>query len=179
MEKINAIKISTIGANLEKIGDFLYHEGPLLSLFKDKSHIDNYYFYKWADCNEFCNRWIVFSVSTELLRGFLFQELSLRQLLLKNSYVFLLDIDDQLNQEQCLVASVDDLPDSYLPSVPSFYKPETYTELAGIFKHNLAKESIHETLHHLVAEVEHIKKEQNKELSLIHQLLHSYGISPA
>jgi hypothetical protein len=179
MEKINAINISSIGTNLEKIGDFLYHEGPLLSLFQDKNHLDIYYFYKWADSDDQCNRWLIFSVNTALLRSFLFQELSLRQLILKNPYVFLLDINNHLEQHQCLIASISDIPDSYLPKVSSYYKPETYTELANVFKNNLTKNGIQETLTHLVAEVEYIKKEQNKELSLIYQLLNSYGISPA
>lgn len=176
MEAIKAINIQELGLNLEKIGDFLYHEGPLLSLFKDRHNTDNYYFYKWADCDELCNRWLVFPVSTEMLRAFLYKEISLRSLLVKNSYLFLVDLNNDLQPEQYLIAASNDIPNSYLPSENSFYKEEKYTELANSFKETVTRGSIHDVLNYLLGEVDYIKKEQKREISLIAQLLDSSNL---
>ena len=131
MEDFKSINVHDLGVNLEKMGDFLYHEGPLLSLFRDKTNSDNYYFYKWADSDSSANRWLVFAVKKENLKHFLFQEVSLKQLINMNAFVFFVDIDNDLNPTQYLVASLDDFPVSYLPTDNSFYKEGKYTELAG------------------------------------------------
>ena len=142
MEIIKAINIQELGLNLEKIGDFLYHEGPLLSLFKDKQNPNHYYFYKWADCDERCNRWLIFPVTTEILRGFLFKEIPLRKIILNNAYVFFIDLNNDLEAEQYLIASSSEIPNSYLPSENSFYKEECYTDFANNFKQTVALSTI-------------------------------------
>lgn len=171
MENIKSVNIQNIGVNLEKIGDLLYHEGPLLSLFQDRNKPKNYYIYKWSDSDEQCNRWLVFPVSTENLRGFLYQELSLKNLIFKNSYVFLIDINNEIEQVQCLVVAKEDIPTSYLPRENSFYKQGKYTELAEKLRNTIVNRSIYDVLNHLISEVETIKKEQKIEMSLISQLL--------
>ena len=109
MEEIKSVNIQNLGINLEKLGDLLYHEGPLLSLFQDRNKPENYYFYKWTDCDQVCNRWLVFPVSLENLRAFLHQELSLKNLVFKNSYIFLIDLNNELEQVQCRQADDDEL----------------------------------------------------------------------
>ncbi len=172
MEQIKSLQISNLGVNLEKIGDLLYHEGPLLSLFKDKNNSDNYYLYKWADNDENYNRWLVFHVNKEDLRRFFFQELSLKQLLLLNSFVFLIDIDNNLNIEQYLIVAQQELPSSYFPKENSYYKEGKYTELAQYLKHKLLveQEDIYTLVSATKSEISSLREEFSKISFKINQL---------
>lgn len=171
METFKAINIQELELELEKIGDFLYHEGPLLSLFKDKQNKDNYYFYKWADCDKHCNRWLIFPATTETLKSFLLGEISSRNMIMKNQYVFFVDLNNDLDADKCLIASIKEVPNSYLPSENSFYDEDIYTDFAKGFKETVTRTSVNDVLNRLVGEVEYIKKEQKREIALIAQLL--------
>jgi hypothetical protein len=170
MEKVKSISLQSMGVNLEKIGDFLYHEGPLLSLYKDRNNQENYYFYKWTDCDGEHNRWLVFLVKKENLRRFLFEEITLKQLIIElNTYVFLIDINDDLEASQYLIVSTQDIPQSYLPKDTSFYKQENYSELAKTVKENILIEtdSIYQALSYLATEISNLKEEQRKVTNFI------------
>ena len=172
MEDFKSINVHDLGVNLEKMGDFLYHEGPLLSLFRDKTNSDNYYFYKWADSDAYANRWLVFAVKTENLRRFLFKEVSLKQLISMNTFVFFVDIDNDLNPAQYLIASLNDFPASYLPTDNSFYREGKYTELAESVKNTILTDdnNVKSAINTLISEVGFLKKEQNKLLHLMSEM---------
>jgi hypothetical protein len=172
MEDFKSISVPDLGVNLEKMGDFLYHEGPLLSLFKDKSNVENYYFYKWADCDDSTHRWLVFAVKKENLRRFLFKELSLKQLIGINTFVFFVDINDDLTPTQFLIAAQNDMPKSYLPTDSSFYKEGKYTELAESVKNMILTDenNVNYAINVLINEVGSLKIEQNKLSHLISEL---------
>jgi hypothetical protein len=172
MENLKSINIPNLGIQLEKIGDFLYHEGPLLSLFKDRHNPDNYYFYKWSDSDTIAHRWLVFLVKKENLRRFLFQEVSLKQLIEFNTFAFFVDINNDLEPIQHLIVAIQDIPKSYLPKGTSFYKEGKYTELAQSIKNNLTSESndINEVLNQLIAEVNSLKNEQKVFISHLNKL---------
>jgi hypothetical protein len=172
MEKFKSINVPELGVNLEKMGDFLYHEGPLLSLYRDRTNPDNYYFYKWADADNYANRWLVFAVKKENLRRFLFKELSLKQLININTFVFFIDINDDLKPTQYLIAALDDFPVSYLPTDNSFYKEGKYTELAESIKNTILADdnNFKYAINTLITEVGSLKKEQSKLLHLISEL---------
>ena len=51
MKRLTGIKINKLDFVPKKQGDLLSHEGPLLSVFKDHFS-DNFYLYKWSDCDE-------------------------------------------------------------------------------------------------------------------------------
>ena len=172
MEDFKSISVPDLGVNLEKMGDFLYHEGPLLSLFKDSTNADNYYFYKWADCDDYANRWLVFAVKKENLRRFLFKELSLKQLIGINTFVFFVDINDDLAPTQYLISSLNDMPKSYLPTDNSFYKEGKYTELAEYVRNTILTDenNVKYAINILINEVGSLKKEQNKLSHLLSEL---------
>ena len=170
MENISSLEINKIDANLEKIGDFLYHEGPLLSLYQDKDNKANYYFYKWADCDNECNRWLIFSVTEENLRRFLFEEFSLYELIAKNQLLFLVDLNNNFVQKKCLVVRFNDLPSNYLPSENSFYKDENYTNLARSYKYAIFNNKTI-TLNFVLEEIEKIKEEQKAETKIMNKIL--------
>lgn len=176
MENVTSLEIKKIDVNLEKIGDFIYHEGPLLSLYQDRNNNDNYYFYKWADCDDDCNRWLIFLVTAENLKGFLFEEFSLYQLIEKNQFMFLVDLDNDFEQKKCLVVQMTDLPTNYLPSENSFYKEENYTKIASHYRITLRNnhkspmlDSV--TLSFILKEIQKIKKEQELETNIMNKIL--------
>ena len=134
MKEIVGIKIPKLGFVAQKIGDLLYHEGPLLSLFIDRNTPDIYYLYKWADCDEESNRWLVFQFNIQCLRRFFYQEISLRTLLLNNPSTFVLGLDDNLSEIDIMISATHLLPEEYLPKECSFYDEEKYTEFSHTFK---------------------------------------------
>jgi hypothetical protein len=69
MNKLSSIEIDKLDFIPIKQGDLLYHEGPLLSVFKDALS-DNFYLYKWSDCDDKAHRWLVFKVSSKGLKSF-------------------------------------------------------------------------------------------------------------
>lgn len=173
METLKSINIPNLGVELEKIGDFLYHEGPLLSLFQDRHNPDNYYFYKWSDSDTTPHRWLVFLVKKENLRRFLFQEVSLKQLIEFNTFAFFIDINDNLEPIQHQIVAIQNIPKSYLPKETSFYKDGKYTELAQSIKNSIILENhnINEVLNTLVAEVNSLKNEQKNFSTLLANLV--------
>ena len=171
MEIIKDIEVKNLGLALEKIGDFLYYEGPLLSLFKDKQNLDNYYFYKWSDNSDRCNRWLVFNVSTETLRAFLYKEISLKGIILKNPFVFFVDIDNDLIPVRFSIAANTDIPSNYMPASNSFYDEDIHTELSQNLKKTIIHNNIYDLLSDLRMEIENIKSEQKREIMLIDRLL--------
>ena len=137
MENIKGIHIKQLGFSLQKMDDLLYHEGPLLSLFFEEGTALNFYFYKWADCNEQVNRWLVFRVTETDLYKFLCAKKTLRVILLQNPVIYLLDLNNDLKEEQILAAASTDLPQSYLPEIDSFFEEDIYTDFALKMKKRL------------------------------------------
>jgi hypothetical protein len=180
MEDFKSINVLDLGINLEKMGDFLYHEGPLLSLFKDKTNADSYYFYKWADCDDYASRWLIFAVKKENLRRFLFKELSLKQLVGLNTFVFFVDINDDLEPKQYLIASLTDVPKTYLPTDKSFYKEGKYTELAESIKNTILTDenNFKYSINVLINEIGSLKKEQSHLSHLLSELFRQLPQKP-
>ena len=50
-------------------------------LYWVKITTNEHYFYKWTDCDDVCNRWLIFSVSIEKLNLFFEQKVNLLQLI--------------------------------------------------------------------------------------------------
>src|SRR5690348_4423157 len=81
---------------LERVGDLVNFEGPLLSLFKYK---DNLYLFDWVDSGQKYNRWFIYQVSAYLLEQFLFRQISYKKLFestnKKNQNIFYCDIENK------------------------------------------------------------------------------------
>lgn len=114
---------------LKKIGDLIYHEGPLLSLFIDQG---NMFLCRWVDCDESTNKWMFSSISSFELLLFYQNKLSLRQYYESCNQLAILEIDDSLKVKK--IRSLDSLPDEYLPSKKSFYIEGLYTEFSNSLK---------------------------------------------
>ncbi len=171
MQAIPGVFINKLGFNAQKLGDFIYHEGPLLSLYADDESPDTFYFYKWADCDETANRWLIAKVSRTNLRRFFARELSLRQILLENPFVHLLDLDDELNSLQIQLAAVAALPEDYLPATKSIFSAERYTVFASQFKESFAQDSVTETLGRILTEIASLKTQQSSHADVLNLVL--------
>lgn len=111
---------------LVKIGDLVNFDGPLLSLFRDEK--DSLYLYHWVDNDEKSNRWIVAKTSLFFIKGYLKQEISHWNLIIKSPerYLFLVDLDHELNPINQLQISKGALSSSkdYLPAQDVFHESE-------------------------------------------------------
>jgi hypothetical protein len=67
------------------------------------------------------------------------QNISLWELIAKKPTVFLVDLDDNLPENQLLVTTISELPDSYMPAKDSFFKAEYYHSYALELKNKLTK----------------------------------------
>ena len=168
MEKLEAFPISDLGIKLQLQGNLLYHEGPLLSHFVNEDNPNEHYFYKWTDCDDSCNRWLIFSVSIEKLHLFFEQKISLLQLIQQNPFVYFIDLDNDLNQKNLFFCQKQNIPIDYLPSENSCFKEIQYERYALSLKAQL-KESLNESalLEHVLEELSTLKSNQKEQNNLL------------
>jgi hypothetical protein len=136
MKKLTGVKIQKLDFLPIKQGDLLYHEGPLLSVFKDALS-DNFYFYKWSDCDDKAHRWLVFKVSIQSIKSFFDKQLSLRQLILEQPFSYFLDLDNNLDPLSIVIVSSHTMPKSYLPEQGSFFDAEDFENYALFLQQKL------------------------------------------
>jgi hypothetical protein len=173
MNSIKGLNIPKLGFKPLKLGDFLYHEGPLLSHFVDENNVHEHYFYKWSDSDTECNRWLVTKFSEETLSRFLNNDISLRQVISQSAFVYLLDLDNDLDEKSILVVNTQDLPKSYLPSDDSFYNEKHYEKYALSLKESLLN-SKDLVFNHVLDELTSIKKQQRETNQLLNVLLKKF-----
>jgi hypothetical protein len=141
MKKLTGIKIQKLDFLPVKQGDLLYHEGSLLSVFKDALS-GNYYFYKWSDCDEKGHRWLTFKVSIKGLNDFFDKKVSLKELILEQPFSYIIDLDIDINPSQITLVSVENIPHSYLPDSDSYFDEPDFEEYATIFQKQIEKLSL-------------------------------------
>jgi hypothetical protein len=73
--------------------------------------------------DEQCNRWLVFRVTRKTLRFYVTQKLSLRELIANpvDGFLYSIELDDELQCQQCCLIQPQNLPPKYLPAVDSYY----------------------------------------------------------
>jgi hypothetical protein len=125
MKRLIGTKIQKLDFIPVKQGDLLYHEGPLLSVFKDALS-ENFYLYKWSDCDEKAHRWLVFKVSIKGLKTFFDKQISLRQLILEQPFSYFIDLDNQLEPANIALVSALNMPKNYLPELDSFFDKDDF-----------------------------------------------------
>lgn len=121
MQLFTGKPLNTFPLHLRDIVDLIYFDGPLLTLFENQ--YGDYYLYYWCDVDQRCNRWLVFRVTQKLLRLYIMQKLSLRELILNpvDGLLYAIDLDDDLVCQQVYLTSPNHLPDRYVPAVDSYY----------------------------------------------------------
>ena len=141
MKRLTGIKIQKLDFLPIKQGDLLYHEGPLLSLFKDALS-DNFYFYKWSDCDDKSHRWLVFKVSIKSLKAFFDKQQSIRQLILEQPFSYFLDLDNNLDPLSIVIVSTPNMPKSYLPEQDSYFDADDFENYALILQQKLKQTTL-------------------------------------
>lgn len=181
MEQIEATSIPNFGLKLKRQGNLLYHEGPLLSHFINEDNPNEHYFYKWTDCDDTCNRWLVFRLSSEGLKSFFEKKSNLLNLIRENPFVYFIDLDNNLSQNNLVICSTDKIPADYLPSENSFFKEEQYEQYAIQLKDSLLKKSNETTVENalvktLIEEMANIKTSQREQNILLSTISNKLGI---
>jgi hypothetical protein len=136
MKRLSGVKINKLDFVPIKQGDLLYHEGPLLSVFKDALS-DNYYLYKWSDCDDKAHRWLVFKVSTKGLKTFFDKQISIRGLILEQPFSYFLDLDDQLEAINIALVATANMPKNYLPEQDSYFDSNDFDSYALVLQKEL------------------------------------------
>lgn len=118
---------------LERVGDLVNFEGPLLSLFKYK---DNLYLFDWVDSGQKYNRWFIYQVSAYLLEQFLFRQISYKKLFestnKKNQNIFYCDIENKEPVEYSIY-KLKSIPTSFYPDKETFFKENEAKNWKEIF----------------------------------------------
>lgn len=110
---------------LQRCGDLIYCEGPLLTHYM--SDDGNHYLVCWVDADEHCNRWIIFRTNIANLRKYIAKGVTLRHLVCHpaDNLVWVTDIDNSETQCNTQVLQPGELPEEYLPAEESYYAFET------------------------------------------------------
>jgi hypothetical protein len=115
LRHIKGFKIETLPFELEKVGDLMYFDGSLMSVYKDINN--NPFIFDWVDSNKEFNRWLVYQINSTSLNSYIIGESTHYNLLNNplNSIVFVLDKDNENVIRNCQVCSPNNLPYDYLP----------------------------------------------------------------
>jgi len=174
MKHIEGITLKSLSFSPKKLGDFLYHEGPLLSHFIDENRPEEHYLYRWVDSDDEVHRWLIFRVSEEDLLVFFDQKITLKTLILSRQTVTILDLDNDLNKKQIQLIPTEHLPENYLPSDASTFKEKFYDEYAlKLRKKIITKTQEQSTITTLLGKVDNLEKQQNTILEMMNELLGS------
>lgn len=168
MQKIDGLLIPNLTFSPQKLGDLIYYDGPLLSLFIDEERQNDYYLYRWVDNSESENRWLITKITINDLTDFFEEKLSLRDLVVNSQVVIVLDLDDELNKKQILLTTTSNLPSSYLPSLSSKFKAQFYHKYALKLRNKLIqKRQTNHITSELLSKVNRLEKQQGLILSTL------------
>ena len=109
-------------AELNKVSDLIFFEGPLLSLFRN--HEGDKYLYYWCDTEGGESRWLVFRVSDKELNSYLTKRVTLRDLLINPSdgFVYAINLDADLHITNVHILDPQSVPIDYIPDDNSYYE---------------------------------------------------------
>jgi hypothetical protein len=181
MEHFASTQIKNLGINLIRQGDLLYHEGPVLSHYVNADNSNEHYIYKWTDCNNSINRWMVFRVSLDELKFFFEGKRTLLELINQNPFVYFIDLNNNLEKENLVICTINQIPSDYLPSENSFFKEKQYEKYAIELKNSLLKQgntSVTEyaLFEKIMQEVQNIKTSQQNQSTLISLLFNRLNL---
>ena len=179
METLEGTQIANLGLNLKRQGDLLYHEGPLLSHFANTENPNEHYLYKWTDCDESANRWLIFKVFNTAFEPFFNKEMTLLQMISANPFVYFIDLDNNVDEKKVFICSTNKIPSDYLPSENSFFDETQYEQYAFELKayfqriNGTANEHWFEKIMKEVADIRTNQESQNDLLTKQNILLNS------
>jgi hypothetical protein len=134
LNKINGFDIKELPFSLERVGDLMFYEGPLMSILKD--NLGNAYLQDWVDSDEKNNRWLIYQISLSQLNDYITNKTSHFSLVNNptNDIVFVVDKNSKGIIEKCLVCSPNRLPYEYLPDTNIEFEKEDSRGLKNIIE---------------------------------------------
>lgn len=132
MIKINTYPIDdpNLKNSLERIGDLINMDGPLLSLFRDKRN-NTLYFFDWTDNDELYNRWLVYKIDANTLSLYINKKIGYKEMFNTVRRYYVTDIKDGQYPPFDIV-NIDTLPNEYLPNTNSFFEESDSKNLPKI-----------------------------------------------
>lgn len=133
LKNITGIDIPNFPLSLTKVGDLIYFEGSLMSVYKDENNVP--YIFDWVDSDSETNRWLVYQTSCRNLSDYIYKRIShytFIQLAINDLY-FLIDKDlkDNIN---CKIITLKYIPNSYLPKSTIYFDEEETINLETIIQ---------------------------------------------
>lgn len=144
--KTYKIKDQNLKNHLERIGDLINMEGPMLSLFIDNRNHDLYLF-DWADSDNKTNRWLIYKISSKALSGFILKNISFKEMFLSQKDYFVTEIKEEENPP-FEIYGIENLPKEYYPTDNLFFDESDARGFSKIkslldnLSHNLKWEAI-------------------------------------
>ena len=122
MTPINGKHIDFDFSKYIKVSDLIYFDGPLLSHFITPNG-DNYLFY-WCDVDDLYNRCII--------QKYIQKNIPLKDIILSplDGFVYVADIDNDINYQSVQILLSKELPDEYVPCDNSFFDFEIHEDMS-------------------------------------------------
>ncbi len=167
LRNIKGFKIEALPFELEKVGDLMYFDGSLMSIYKDQHN--NPFVFDWVDSNEEFNRWLVYQINTASLNSYIISECTHYNLINNpvNSIVFVVDIDNGNTIRNCQISSPNTLPYDYFPESDLKFENEdsrNLEEIISVFELDLNSVPIETKVFDILEEA----KKSSEELINIH-----------
>lgn len=103
-------------ADIEKVRDLDYFDGPLLSHFRHRR--GDHYLYYWCDCDERANRWMTIRVSETNIIRLMNRFVPLDYVIpgeCQDDFVYLVDLDAAGRATRTTLTLLDQIPEGYAP----------------------------------------------------------------
>lgn len=121
MKIMEGLKTNIDFSSFTKVSDLIFYDGPLLSHFINEVG-DNYLYY-WVDADDSYNRWIIVRTGITLIQKYLEKDATLHDIITKpiDQFVYIVDIDDNVQYHNQCIVPVQNLPEEYTPTEDSYY----------------------------------------------------------
>lgn len=108
--------------NLTRVGDLVYFEGPLLTLFENSGN-GHFYLFDWIDRDKFFNRWLVYRISPAALLSFISNQISHLDLFKSNpdGKFYFTDIEAKHKMNDYALLELIDVPLKYFPNSENYF----------------------------------------------------------
>lgn len=134
LRNIKGFKIDTLPFELEKVGDLMYFDGSLMSVYKDLNN--NPFILDWVDSNDKFNRWLVYQINLTSLNSYIIGESTHYNLLNNpiNAIIFVVDKDKNNLIVNCQICSPNNLPYDYFPESELKFENDDSRNLEAIIE---------------------------------------------
>lgn len=122
MRAIDGLNFSFDFSKFIKVADLIYFDGPLLSHYISEKG-ENYLFY-WVDADDYANRWVIIRTDIFSIQKYLDKKIPLSSIITSpnDGFVYVVDIDEDVQYYNCKIVPIAQLPEDYTPTDDSYYK---------------------------------------------------------